>query len=183
MRIGVFADAHDHLDNVRRAVEVFNRRGCDLVVFAGDFVSPIVLPPLRKLKCKMLACFGDNEGNRVGIHGGFRILGQLAESAFGFRTPDGKRILVTHVAEHARVDLSEFDVVISAHTHKPHAYRDDRQRLHLNPGETSGWTYRQPTVAILETETLAVEVVSLLEQEIAIDTTETTDLYPPGDID
>lgn len=163
MRIGVFADAHDHLDHVRKVVEVFNREECDLVVFAGDFVSPIVLPPLRKLRCKMLACFGDNEGNRLGVHAGFRILGQLSESAFGFRTADGIRILVTHIADHVKNDPGEFDVLISAHTHKPHMVRDAQQRLHLNPGETSGWTYRQPTVAILETDPLDARLVSLLE--------------------
>ena len=45
MRIGLLADTHDHVDNVRRAVAEFNRAGCDLVIHAGDFCSPIVVPP------------------------------------------------------------------------------------------------------------------------------------------
>ncbi len=67
MRIGIFADAHDHVDHVRHAVNAFNRAGCDLVLFAGDFCSPIVVPPLRKLHCRVLACFGDNDANKVAL--------------------------------------------------------------------------------------------------------------------
>ena len=49
MRIGIFADSHDHLDHIRQAVEVFNQAHCELVVFAGDLVSSFAVPPLRKL--------------------------------------------------------------------------------------------------------------------------------------
>jgi putative phosphoesterase len=161
MRIGVFADAHDHVDHVRLAVSEFNRRRCDLVVFAGDFVSPIVVPPLRKLCCRVIACFGDNEGNRTGIEGGMRIIGTVGAPPFGFRTPDGTRILVTHVLEHLRDHLGECDVVISAHTHQPNITRDALGRLFINPGETSGWTYRKPSIVILETQPLGAEVVAL----------------------
>ena len=30
MIIGLFADTHDHLDNIRRSVAEFNRRNCEL---------------------------------------------------------------------------------------------------------------------------------------------------------
>jgi putative phosphoesterase len=163
MRLGIFADAHDHVDNVRRAVEVFNARDCELVVFAGDFVSPIVVPPLRKLNSPVLACFGDNEGNKVGLIGGMRIVGTVAEPPFGFRTPDGVRILVTHVASQLRGFLGECDVVISAHTHRAHAREDETGRLFINPGETSGWTYREPSVALFETDSREVTFIRLDE--------------------
>ena len=134
MRIGIFADAHDHIDNVRRAVSMFNGAGCELVVFAGDFVSPIVVPPLRKLHCRVLACFGDNEGNKVGISGGMRIVGTVAESPFGFRTLDGTRILVTHALESLRGHVEGADVVIFAHPHRPAITRNNNGRFCVNPG-------------------------------------------------
>lgn len=161
MRIGIFADSHDHVDNVRRAVHAFRSRGCDLVVFAGDFVSPIVIPPLRKLGCPVLACFGDNEGNRIGIEGGMRIVGPVHEPPFGFETPDGVRFLVGHAPSDARGLVEGANVVVTAHTHKPSVRRDDEGRLWVSPGETSGWTYRKPTVVILETIPLAAEIVPL----------------------
>lgn len=163
MRIGVFADAHDHLDNVRRAVAEFNRRDCQLVLFAGDLVSPMVVPPLRKLQCPLIGCFGDNDGNKTGILGGMKIIGPLGEPPFGVITPDGTRILLTHIFEMARDFAADFQVVISAHTHRPRIARDETGRLYLNPGETSGWSFRKPSVAILETEPLDAEIVSLPE--------------------
>lgn len=36
MRIGIFADSHDHLANIRLAVQWFNQEHVDLVLFAGD---------------------------------------------------------------------------------------------------------------------------------------------------
>ena len=161
MRIGIFGDAHDHVDNVRWAVIEFNRAGCDLVVFAGDFVSPIVVPPLRKLRCPVIACFGDSDGNKIGIEGGMRIVGVVGEPPLGFRMPDGTRVLVTHELETLRGLIDGCDVVISAHTHRPSTTRDATGRLFINPGETSGWTYRQPTVAILDTPAMESRLIQL----------------------
>lgn len=163
MRIGVFADAHDHLDNVRRAVAEFNGRGCELVLFAGDLVSPMAVVPLRKLNCPFLGCFGDNDGNRTGILGGMRIVGELGEPPFGVVTPDGTRILLTHILDAAKPFVADFQVVISAHSHRPKIDRDDEGRLFLNPGETSGWSFRKPSIAILNTDPLGAEIVSLPE--------------------
>ena len=162
MRIGIFADTHDHLDHIRLAVEVLNSLECELVVFAGDFVSTIAVPPLRALKCPMLACFGDNEGNKSGLHGGMRMVGKLAEPPLGFRTPDGKRVLVTHQLQLLRKDYEGADIIIYGHTHRAKIVHDEAGRLFINPGETSGWTYRNPSVALLETTTMQAQSIPLL---------------------
>lgn len=170
MRIGVFADTHDHLDNIRRAVAVFNQRECELVVFAGDFVSSIAIPPLRELKARVLACFGDNEGNKPGVAAGMRIVGSVGDGPFGFRTPDGCRILVTHMLSQLQgMTGGEFDVCIYAHTHRADHHFDEYGRLWLNPGETSGWSYKHPSVAILETTTRNVEIVWLVDPPPAVE--------------
>jgi uncharacterized protein len=161
MRIGIFADAHDHLDHIRRAVTVFNERGCELVLFAGDLVSSFAVPPLRALRCPILACFGDNEGNKLGVSAGFRILGEIGEPPFGLRTPDGTRIVVTHMLRTLRGCEGEFDVCVFAHTHKAEISRDEQGRWYINPGETSGWSYGKPSVAILETSPRGAEIVRL----------------------
>jgi putative phosphoesterase len=161
MLIGIFADSHDHLDHIRRAVTLFNDAGCELVVFAGDLVSSFAVPPLRDLKCKVIACYGDNEGNKIGVAAGMRIIGVLGEPPFGFKTPDGLRILLTHMDRTLRDLDGEFDVAIYAHTHKPSITHDANGRLFINPGETSGWSYGNPTVALLETSTMQARIVPL----------------------
>ncbi|MDZ4683717.1 MAG: metallophosphoesterase [Planctomycetaceae bacterium] len=161
MRIGLFADAHDHLDYIRKAVAVFNDRGCELVLFAGDLVSSFAVPPLRELRCPVLACFGDNEGNRIGVAAGFRIIGQIGEPPFGFKTRDGVRIVMTHMLRQLVGAEGDFDVCVFAHTHRAEISRDEWGRLYVNPGETSGWSFRKPSVAILETSPLSAEIVRL----------------------
>lgn len=161
MRIGIFADIHDHIDNARRAVACFNAAGCELVLFAGDLVSPLVVPALRELNCPLLGCYGDNDGNKRGIAAGMRIIGPLGEPPFGLETADGTRILLAHQLEHLAGLVEGCQVVISAHTHRAKVTLREDGLLFVNPGETSGWTTRQPTVALLETSPLSAEIVAL----------------------
>ncbi len=161
MRVGIFADTHDHLDNIRLAVAEFNRRQCEVVLFAGDLVSTFAIPPLRKLKCPMIASFGDNEGNKVGIRGGMQVIGEIGDPPFCSRLRDGTLVLLTHQRELIREPVDGVNIIVYAHTHKPRIHRDKAGRLWINPGETSGWTYRKPSIAILDTESMDAEVVWL----------------------
>lgn len=161
MRIGIFADVHDHLDNLRLAVEFFNARQCAAVIFAGDLVSTFTVPPLRKLNCPFYGCFGDNEGNRPGLLAGMSIVGELRDAPALYTLPDGTRIVVMHMERQLRGFDEPFDVAVCGHTHKPVIARDEQGRLWINPGETSGWTFRRPTVALLETATMSAEIVPL----------------------
>ncbi len=168
MRIGIFADAHDHVDNVRHAVNVFNAEECELVIFAGDFCSPIVIPSLRNLYCRVLAVLGDNDGNVIGIKGGMKIIGEVANGPVGLRTPDGIRILIGHTIDSLKGLVADADVIIHAHSHRANLERTER-RLVINPGETSGWFYRKPTVAILETAPLDARLIALPEMESRVE--------------
>ena len=50
-----------------------------------------------------------------------------------------------------------------AHSHRAGIERDAAGRLFVNPGETSGWTYRRPSIALLETSPLDARLVFLPE--------------------
>ena len=168
MRIGVFGDVHDHVDNLRRAINIFNDSRCELVLFAGDLVSPLVVPPLRKLTAKLVACWGDNDGNRVGIAGGFRICGTMGEPPLGITAHDGTRILLTHELDKVRGLIDGAQLIVFAHSHRPSVATDAHGRLFVNPGETSGWNFRKPTVAIVDTDPLNAEIIPLPELPPAI---------------
>ncbi len=162
MRIGVFADTHDHLGHIRRIVEICNERRFDRVFFAGDLVSTFAIPPLRRLEMPLIGCFGDNEGNKVGIYGGMQVIGVIGEPPFGTVLPDGTRVLLTHQKELLPDDVSQADVILFAHTHKPYVRRDASGRLALNPGEASGWTYGRPTMAWFDTQSREAEILDIV---------------------
>lgn len=161
MRIGIFADIHDHLDNIRLAVERFNAEEVELVLFAGDLVSTFAVPPLRNLKAPLVACYGDNEGNKVGLKSGFGLVGQLSEPPVYVTTEDGTRFVLTHMKRQLRGLDADYDVAVFGHTHKPRIETDDRGRLLINPGETSGWSFGRPTIVLFETTTREATIVEL----------------------
>lgn len=161
MLVGLFADAHDHLANLRLAVERFNAARCELVLFAGDLVSTFAVPPLRRLACPFVGCFGDNEGNKVGLLAGFSLVGAIGEPPVRHTAADGTRFIVCHMERQLRGLPDDWDVAVFGHTHKPRVMQDERGRLLINPGETSGWTFGRPTVALLETSCRSAQIVEL----------------------
>jgi hypothetical protein len=169
MRLGIFSDVHDHLDNLRRVVEFFNSQGCETVLFAGDLVSTFAVPPLRNLRCPFVGCYGDNEGNKPGLQAGFSIIGSLGEAPVQWTSPDGLRFVIVHMERQLRALPAEtaFDVAVVGHTHKPRVAQDVLGRLFLNPGETSGWTYGNPTAMLFDTVTREARIVPLAEMNVA----------------
>jgi putative phosphoesterase len=163
MKIGIMADIHDNVDNLRHAIGLFNAHECGLILLAGDFVSPLVVPSMRKLTGKVVACFGDNDGNQRGIMGGMAIVGTLGHGPFSHQTPDGVQILMAHQLNDLKNCIGDEDVIVFAHTHRPSLVEDKRGRLFINPGEVAGWMFRKPTVVILDSETRKAEVVNLPE--------------------
>jgi len=161
MRIGIFADTHDHLANIRLAVERFNDERVELVLFAGDLVSTFSVPPLRKLQAPLVACFGDNEGNKPGLVAGFQLVGKLSEPPVRMTTGDGTRLVMTHMKRQLRGLEGEYDVAVFGHTHRPRIERDESGRLMINPGETSGWTFGRPTIVTYDTVTRQATLIDL----------------------
>ena len=50
MKIGVFSDSHDNVPMVKKAVELFNNEGVELVIHAGDFIAPFVVAAMGDLE-------------------------------------------------------------------------------------------------------------------------------------
>ncbi len=63
MLIGVMSDTHDHMDNLKKAVHIFNDRGVKAVLHAGDFTSPFTFRVLKNLEAEFTGIFGNNDGD------------------------------------------------------------------------------------------------------------------------
>ncbi|MEY2727405.1 MAG: hypothetical protein RLZZ458_3272, partial [Planctomycetota bacterium] len=50
----------------------------------------------------------------------------------------------------------------------PSIVRDRNDRLFINPGETGGWMFRRPTVAVYDTETRQAEILPLPDMPPAV---------------
>ena len=165
MRIGILSDTHDCLEMVDAAVKQLNGERVDLVLHAGDYVSPFVIPRLANLQSPMIGVLGNNDGDlrllaaRFAEHDRRSLRGTFA--AF---TAGGMTIGLLHGDDRellqALIGHNTFDVVVHGHTHQTQV-RTLCGTLVINPGEACGYLTGRPTVAVLDTGSRNVELLSL----------------------
>ncbi len=163
MKVGVLSDSHDNLLNIRKAVEIFSRNGVEAIIHGGDFCSPFVIPEFKSLfekGVRMHAVFGNNDGDRV-------LLARRGEGFCTFSdgsltvTLAGKRILVLHYPDLAEdlFRLGAYDLVIYGHNHTVRV--EGAAKKLLNPGTSSGYMAERATVAIVETQGMDVQIITV----------------------
>lgn len=158
MKIGIMADSHDNLPKIRAAMELFAREGVGLILHAGDFVAPFAVRAMHGAPCRVVAVFGNNDGERVGLSRAFEPIGEV-HPRIAIVEADGKRIGVVHQDELVAPIASgnALDVLVYGHTHKLDIRREG-QVLVVNPGEVGGWLTGRCTVVTLDTESMEPRV-------------------------
>lgn len=160
MLIGVIADSHDNMNMLKKAVDLFNERGVGLVLHAGDYIAPFTTREFRRLNCKLVGVYGNNDGEKFGLAKNFEGFGELHEGVHQLEL-DGKMVAITHypgIAE-TLAERGAYDVVIYGHTHR--AEIREAEPLVINPGECGGWLEGTSTVALLDFATMHAELVKL----------------------
>jgi putative phosphoesterase len=161
MKIGLMADSHENMPMIARAVALFDREGTELVLHAGDIISPITAKEFVKLQMHMIAVFGNNDGEKLYLREKFAPFAEIHERAWEGEA-GGRRILMIHAPDTlAALEASDaYDVIVYGHTHKA-VVRKGKKTLVVNPGECCGWITGRSTVAILDTETMEAEIRDL----------------------
>lgn len=157
--IGIMSDSHDHLKAIRAAVEVFNQSEVELVVHAGDLISPFTSKEFEKLQAPLEAIFGNNDGERRGLRAAYAELCTLED--FKELEIGERKIAVIHGTNESMVDAlresGKYDLVVRGHTHRMEVVKG--QTMVINPGETCGYVSGVKTVMLLDTHDLSWEAV------------------------
>ena len=161
MILGVISDTHDNLDRIPAGVAALCARSPDMVVHAGDFISPFTAKCFQRVRdngIPFLGIFGNNDGERFFLRTIFEPIGPIHEDPHAF-TLDGRRILVTHkeTLVDALAASGHFDIVIYGHTHKVDVRHEPC--LIVNPGEGGGWLTGTCSCAVIDLTTLSVEII------------------------
>jgi putative phosphoesterase len=158
MKLGILSDSHDNLPALARIVERFNAENVDLVLHAGDFVSPFTAIPLNKLRAPLVGVFGNNDGDRLYLTRRFDSIGALHAGYHVFEV-EGLRAVVMHEPKSidALVASGAYDLVVYGHTHEVDV-RPGRPAV-VNPGEAGGWLTGRSTAVLFDTRTMTGEVV------------------------
>ncbi|MGB9675920.1 MAG: metallophosphoesterase [Candidatus Bathyarchaeales archaeon] len=165
MLVGLIADTHDRLPMIENAVKRFNAEKVELVLHAGDYVAPFVIPKFKDLNAKLIGVFGNNDGDhellkkRVSECGNIEIHGTFTAIVI-----DGLKIALIHGTEDellkALINSGSFDVVVHGHTHKTELYEKGKT-LVVNPGEACGYLTGKSTVALLNTAKREARIIEL----------------------
>ena len=160
MKLGIIADSHENMPLIAKAVELFNHEEVNLVLHAGDFISPITAKEFKSLKAKLIGVFGNNDGDKLLLQKQFQDIGELYEDYHELEI-EGKKIVLMHQPKFldALIASGKYDLIIYGHTHEIDI-REGRP-LVVNPGECGGWLTGRSTVAIVDLETMKAEIYDL----------------------
>ncbi|MFH5831353.1 metallophosphoesterase [Halalkalibaculum sp. DA3122] len=161
MLTGLISDTHDHVPHIKKAVDLFEEKGVELVLHAGDYCSPFTIPHFNGLNLKGI--FGNNDGDRYLLMNKFDAIDADLEGEFMELEIGSLHVAVYHgtypgITE-ALYKSGLYDVVVSGHTHTAFT-KTVNHTLAINPGTAHGFD-EKATVALLDTETLDVEFVEL----------------------
>ncbi|MDD3656819.1 MAG: metallophosphoesterase [Atribacterota bacterium] len=161
MKIGIIADTHDNLTNLKKAVEIFNKEKIDLLLHAGDFVSPFTARELKNILCPFAGVFGNNDGDRLLLQQKFQQIGSIYPEPFKINA-NNRTLIMFHkndvIKELAK--SQQYDIIIYGHTHKVDYYKEGKTTV-INPGECGGWLTGQSTIAILDLTDLSAHIIEL----------------------
>lgn len=160
MKIGIMSDTHDNMPAIKKAVEFFNNQGAEIVLHAGDIVSPFTASEFGNLKMKMIGVFGNNDGDKPYLLERFQKIGALHQDPFEFEL-DNKKFVLMHQPKFIDelLESGKYDVVVYGHTHKPDIRK--QKILVINPGECSGWLSNTCTIVMLDTRTMEPKLYTL----------------------
>ncbi len=158
--IGIMSDSHDNLEAINKAVKIFNKQDLELIIHAGDLISPFTSSEFEKLDAKLLAVYGNNDGEREGLKTAYENICTLRD--FHEIIVDNRTISVVHGTDQPIVDAlaesGKYDVVVRGHTHRLEISRG--KSMIINPGETCGYITGSKTLILLDTDELSFEIIN-----------------------
>jgi putative phosphoesterase len=169
MKIGIISDTHDDIDNVRRAIDIFNKEEAQYVIHAGDYVFPGIVMEFKNLNAKLIGVLGNNDGEKGLLLKAFLEVGGELKGELGELHIDDLKIGIYHgTSAEIKTQLIEsgrYNIVVCGHTHRLEPagyvmgnYSNDPPTLALNPGtghrktESLAEAFVEGGVIILDTQ-------------------------------
>lgn len=153
---------------IDQAITAFNRENVELVIHAGDFISPFSADRFKGLRCPLTGVFGNNDGDHMNLTKKFNSFCAEVSELFSILTIGERRIVVLHGDREellkAIIQSGFFDLVIYGHTHA-FEVKKTRNLIIINPGECCGYLSGNCTIAIFDTESCKTRRIDLKETE------------------
>jgi putative phosphoesterase len=168
-KIGIISDTHDNLPAVDAALERLEKMGVRLLLHAGDIVAPFTLRRILSRGFEFRGVFGNNDGELLLLSRVARDQGAVLTHQPLVTDVGGLRVVVLHGLSGleetksfvtALAKSGEYDLVVYGHTHEVDVRKVGRTLI-VNPGEACGYLTGKKSFAVLDTERMEVEIVTL----------------------
>jgi putative phosphoesterase len=159
MKIGLMSDTHDNVPNVLKAKEIFEKNNVELVLHAGDVISPKTALYLgMKTWFVKGNCDGATELLKTKAESlGGKYLGEMAEFEL-----EGKQFCMFHGTDQDKlkelIDSQKYDYIITGHIHKLIDEKQGKTRV-INPG--AHYYQGTNTIGILDLDTDKLEIIEI----------------------
>ncbi len=171
MLIGIMSDTHDNLPLIDKAAKKLLDEKVDLVLHAGDYVSPFVISHFKPFKGKFIGVFGNNDGDHELLRSRFGEFNLELRGIFAEVKADDARIALLHGGEPGIVlgpsELLKsllssecYDVIVHGHVHDAKVEQKGKTLI-INPGEVCGYLTGKSSIALLDTRTMRAKIILL----------------------
>jgi putative phosphoesterase len=163
LKIGLVSDTHDNIENIEKSVKVFRNNEANIVIHAGDYVSPQAIRAFQGVK--LVGVYGNNDFDKSGIRDAFNDIGGQIEGDLYELEIDGMMFAVYHgtqqEAKSKLVQSEKYDIIVCGHTHRTQNTTVGKTIV-VNPGTANGWFFGYwATVATFDTLTKVVDFINL----------------------
>jgi len=173
MKILITSDSHDRWDYLKLAIEKGKEEGCEVMLFAGDFIAPSGISVLKEFNGQIHFVLGNNDGELVGLT---RMLdaneNTILHYKFGESTMKeefgGLKFYMNHYPNIVQnvAKIGEFDVCIYGHNHIYYEEVLENGTILLNPGDIQGHKTGIATCMIFDTQTKKVSMYGSVTEKI-----------------
>ncbi len=153
MKVAIMSDSHDNWDNLAKAIAMANQEACELLLFAGDLISPPGVPILEKFNGQVKFVWGNNEGEKLNLtrkmdsSKKIKLCGDIFEGEI-----DGVKVFMNHYQRIVELAAKsgEFDFCVYGDTHD-YASEKVGHCLLLNTGSIKGSSENGASFVVFDT--------------------------------
>ena len=163
MKIGILSDTHNHVENLQKALAIFQERKIQILLHCGDVNTPDTAAKLTGFQLHYV--YGNTDYAQMHIGSVIRDLHPKNSAGLVF-TGEIAGVMLGATHGHLFTELEKlivdgrFRYVFHGHTHQRRDEMVGETRV-INPGALGGTQYETRSICILDLQTNALEFIEV----------------------
>ncbi|MFH0748929.1 MAG: metallophosphoesterase [Candidatus Bathyarchaeota archaeon] len=164
--LGMISDTHDNIYMIDEAVKRLNNLGVELVLHAGDYISPFTVQYFKPLNAKLIGVYGNNCAERATLKKLFSDIGADLRGFFAEIALQDLKVALLHGHDQellrSLIESKTYNLVIYGHTYQVSISQKGKTTV-INPGEVCGYLSGKSTIVVYDLEKYNSRTIDLCE--------------------